>query len=459
MGRKICKITVHISKKEILKVPVKKDAQAKGELNQESKYTSKILIRINKNAKNPYAILRSELEHARDRAKGEVPNQKVKHFNRYEGMNESEMALGYVKKKADSRAGRTVEQAPAEEPVLKTASENLEEFINNSERTWASVDTVLNDEAYKAEGLLDEYKNLPIQKMTTEEISELTTNGYQTNATLVLNENNDIIGIKLNPNLSTEKAKYALFHELGHAKQVKNSANAKDIEELINLTENIQTSKDLSNYLNNSLEKEADNFAEEMLQKKKDYYDNKSRKNAEILQLPKSNDNLENGSTGTGSKNNRGNSRVRIPENEGNGVNTTGSSAADTRPIEERAKSIKSENEASQLIDEAAQSYSKDTIPWKITAENAEDYYQKLRAKGLETTAIKEAISNKDVELANLIASKQLAAERLIRDIADELTKTTDEIAEYSFQRMKEMGLIPQEAPQQTPDPSMNKQN
>jgi len=65
-----------------------------------------ITIQIDKNARNPYATLRSELEHARDIAKGEVPDQNVRHFSRYEGMNEGEAAVGYTYKKAQSRASQ-----------------------------------------------------------------------------------------------------------------------------------------------------------------------------------------------------------------------------------------------------------------------------------------------------------------------------------------------------------------
>ncbi|MCD7779668.1 MAG: hypothetical protein LUH05_03225, partial [Candidatus Gastranaerophilales bacterium] len=67
-----------------------------------------IHIQIDKNTQNPYAVLRSELEHARDIAKREVPNQDEKHFARYKGKNESEMSLGYVKKKADTRASKEI---------------------------------------------------------------------------------------------------------------------------------------------------------------------------------------------------------------------------------------------------------------------------------------------------------------------------------------------------------------
>ena len=68
-----------------------------------------ITIKIDVNAKNPYAVFRAELEHARDIAKGEVPNQAERHFSRYEGMNEGEVASGYVHKKATGKAKAVAE--------------------------------------------------------------------------------------------------------------------------------------------------------------------------------------------------------------------------------------------------------------------------------------------------------------------------------------------------------------
>jgi len=59
-----------------------------------------ITIQIDKNTKNPYAVLRDELEHARDIAKGEVPNQSERHFSRYNGLNEGEAASEYTYKKS-----------------------------------------------------------------------------------------------------------------------------------------------------------------------------------------------------------------------------------------------------------------------------------------------------------------------------------------------------------------------
>ena len=83
---------------------------AKNELKELEKANKKqnripnITIKIDANCENPHAVLRSELEHARDIAKGTVPDQNVKHFSRYDGMNESEVASGYVHKKSTSRS-------------------------------------------------------------------------------------------------------------------------------------------------------------------------------------------------------------------------------------------------------------------------------------------------------------------------------------------------------------------
>jgi hypothetical protein len=71
-----------------------------------TKKLSDITIQIDKNAKNPFATLRAELEHARDIAKGEVPNQTEKHFSRYDGLNEGEAAYDYVYKKSQGKAGK-----------------------------------------------------------------------------------------------------------------------------------------------------------------------------------------------------------------------------------------------------------------------------------------------------------------------------------------------------------------
>lgn len=83
-------------------------------------------IQIDTNAKNPYAVLRAELEHIRDFAKGTVPNQKEKHFSRYEGLNEAEMAPSYIYKKAVSKKDRASQ-------VLINDGQTLQETVHFKE--------------------------------------------------------------------------------------------------------------------------------------------------------------------------------------------------------------------------------------------------------------------------------------------------------------------------------------
>lgn len=84
---------------------------------------SDITIQIDTNAKNPYATLRAELEHARDIAKGEVPDKNEKHFSRYNGLNEGEVAPEYVYKKAQGKA-----KAIGQIKEIQNISENVQKY-------------------------------------------------------------------------------------------------------------------------------------------------------------------------------------------------------------------------------------------------------------------------------------------------------------------------------------------
>lgn len=104
---------------------------AKNELKELEKTASgdnkakNIVISLDKNAPHPYATLRAELEHARDIAKGEVPNQTERHFSRYEGLNEGEVASGYVYKKATGKAQQTVDTAAIPEQIPAKMDETI----------------------------------------------------------------------------------------------------------------------------------------------------------------------------------------------------------------------------------------------------------------------------------------------------------------------------------------------
>ncbi len=110
-----------------------------------------VLIQINNNSQDIYATLRSELEHARDFVKGEVPDQNLQHFSRYEGMNEAEVAPSYTYKKSKGKASKTgVDTSIREEEPLQnvmkdrqTLSDDLQlnkENING-QRTDKNLDT------------------------------------------------------------------------------------------------------------------------------------------------------------------------------------------------------------------------------------------------------------------------------------------------------------------------------
>nr|DAN37755.1 MAG TPA: hypothetical protein [Caudoviricetes sp.] len=108
-----------------------------------------VLIQINNNSQDIYATLRSELEHARDFVKGEVPDQNLQHFSRYEGMNEAEVAPSYTYKKSKGKASKTgVDTSIREEEPLQnvmkdgqTLSDGLQlnKENNNGQRTDTDI--------------------------------------------------------------------------------------------------------------------------------------------------------------------------------------------------------------------------------------------------------------------------------------------------------------------------------
>ena len=103
-----------------------------------------IVIKIDPNAKDPYATLRAELEHARDEALGTTPkNAKVEgsgtHFSRYAGDNEAEIASGYVHKKATGKAQKVkgeqvIPEAEPQQPAIPTVKELMEQPTPQTEQ-------------------------------------------------------------------------------------------------------------------------------------------------------------------------------------------------------------------------------------------------------------------------------------------------------------------------------------
>lgn len=121
---------------------------------------SNITIKIDKNAQNPYATLRAEIEHARDMAKGEVPNQTEKHFSRYDGLNESEVAPQYTYKKSKGRAEAV--ELEKYQPISKEELDNYEIHSARNDDFGENPDIVEPDyEPYTIHNITDsEGRNL-----------------------------------------------------------------------------------------------------------------------------------------------------------------------------------------------------------------------------------------------------------------------------------------------------------
>ena len=126
---------------------------AKNELKELEKANKKqnripnITIKIDANCENPHAVLRSELEHVRDIAKGTVPDQNVKHFSRYDGMNESEVASGYVHKKSTSRSLQNdMNTLNDKENMLSSKVEDSNVSETNTQRTTEDERSLRQDD-------------------------------------------------------------------------------------------------------------------------------------------------------------------------------------------------------------------------------------------------------------------------------------------------------------------------
>lgn len=154
------------SKVEVRFVDGLKGAQAKTDF---SKKLNKIIITIDKHAKKPYSAFRSELEHMRDYAKNDYKNlPEGRHFSRYEGANEDEMAIGYIQKKSISRAGKALE----ENPQLK----NKNMYNLETEQLKLNFDSVIEEfktTAKTADEAVDDIINRKIRPKTTEDIHKL----------------------------------------------------------------------------------------------------------------------------------------------------------------------------------------------------------------------------------------------------------------------------------------------
>ena len=362
-------------------------------------------------------------------------------------MNESEMALGYVKKKADSRtgktriasnetttgkaAGRTVEQTPVEpiEPQVPKINSTIENFIKDETRTDTTIGEVFGGISQN----IADVKDVTVRKMTFDNTPLEYLLGDKLTKGFTKVENGKVIIYTNGLALTSDEIRQNLAHEMEHARQFQKALNgdeeaAKQIEELDQLW---RTDKEAAK--KHPLEVEAENNKTKLESELSGngtngqrYRENEPNNANEFSNerfnssLSKNGEPIERGSREQSIR--RASTEIRGDAEQNRGE-VQGNSTADTRPIEEQAKSVKSEETAYELITKAAQTYTKDEIPFKVTLENAENLYLQFKDKGLDIAAIREAISNNDVETANLIAAKQTAAQRLIKDIANELIK------------------------------------
>lgn len=111
--------------------------------------TASGVIKIDKNAKYPYATLRAELEHYRDRINKTVPKNAETdgsgvHFSRYTGDNETEVAPFYTHKKAQGR-----QKALELEQYQPISKEQLDDYtINTSKDTSFGENPDVNEADY-----------------------------------------------------------------------------------------------------------------------------------------------------------------------------------------------------------------------------------------------------------------------------------------------------------------------
>ena len=210
------------------------------------------------------------------------------------------MSLEYVKKKADTRAGKEVTAAEKtqsfinktyEELTSKTPTENLNTFITNKDISLGKVDNLINDEAYKSTGILDDYKDIPIRKMTDDEITKENGKPFRTLAEVVTDEKGGIL-IKVNPNASAEDIEFCVLHEIRHLQQ--DPVAAKELEDLAAKIDIADENLDeyLKQYYNHPLEKDADEWAYNTLKAKKEYYARKTKDNEVTSNQPESASNL-----------------------------------------------------------------------------------------------------------------------------------------------------------------------
>lgn len=376
-----------------------------------------ITIQINKNSKNPYAVLRSELEHARDIAKGEVPDQSKKHFNRYNGINESEISLEYVKKKADTRAGKELEKQKILDEIGEDVKPNkLNDFVNNKELTETAIKDLFDDDFYVNQGIFKDVGDVKVSKISEDDLQHYKERGTLADAYLEFDDTGAILGIKVNPNLSAEDVEFCVLHELKHLEQIKlaqtDEVLAKEFEEFLALGDNPEK---FLEYHNHKFEKEADRHAVEVISRKNQQ--NGYEKNSGTQQKTQSD--MVDSTQRNASREEQGRGIQDSPNESQRGI----PSDTTNRPISEQLKATDGDlNAVNKILDDViARDTELSGTDWKALAEDADKFYDKIKdICGENITAFKKAFNSGDIDLVNYMTRKVLAAERVINNLIEE---------------------------------------
>ena len=370
-----------------------------------------ITIQINKNAENPYAVLRSELEHARDISKREVPNQSEKHFNRYNGINESEMSLGYVKKKADSRASST-----------KTTDNisKIEDRYDFEVKSSKDLESVSNPD----------YDNVIIIKNKSGEVlGNMRTSNIGNNLIYIDMMNNYQMESGVGRAMIAKLAKDNPDKKIAWIAVSEGSVKSynKFVEEypdLINRIEfenKVNTDEIIDSIENNSYNSQKGvNNAEGSNQgnigrgSKTDTSRESSTSNSQIQA------DMEGKVPRTGDES----SLYRGVSESVSTVNERGKNTVDiNKPITERINNADGDlNQVDNILDETiAKDIELSGTTWQALAEDADTLYSKLKnICGDNLLAFKKAFANGDINLVNAMTRKVLAAERMVSNLAEQ---------------------------------------
>ena len=402
-----------------------------------------IVIQIDKNCANPYAVLRSELEHARDIAKREVPDQSKKHFNRYNGLNESEMSLEYVKKKADKRAGK------------ETTVKNLKSLDNKYDfEDIPYTNTKFDPEEQPMDIIV-------VKSKTGERLGHIEYDNSILPDTIFIGDMQNYrieTGVgraaiaKLMQKYPDKKISWVSISEGSTKSYKKFCEEYPDLADKVEFSENITPKEDIDDILNNIYNSEKGVIDEDKIQSSQ-----QSRGSREDIQRAKgeskSDGNLprEQFTDGTTQReynlssniNNEPTSQNSIDSNKQKSFNKqSGTRSTTEQPITERINQAGNNlEEVSKVVEEKlANDVPLSGTNWTDLTNDTDKFLKILEEKGItDLTEIKRAFNNGDIDYVNAMTRKALAAEKIIGDLREQaaamIAKGEDvsEIAETCF--------------------------